>query len=141
MQKLQLFINDTQVDLFNDESVSITQTVKNVRDIEKVFTDFTKQFTIPASKENNKIFKHYYNYHITNGFDGRKKVSADIQLNNLPFRKGKLKLDGVDMRNNAPFAYRVTFFGNTVNLKDLIGEDELSDLDYSAFSELDGLNL
>ena len=139
MQKLQLFINDTQVDLFNDESVSITQTIKNVRDIEKVFTDFTKQFTIPASKENNKVFKHYYNYHIVNGFDGRKKVSAEIQLNNLPFRKGKLKLDGVDMRNNAPYAYRVTFFGNTVNLKDLIGEDELSDLDYSAFTELDGL--
>ena len=34
-------------------------------DIAKVFTDYTQQFNIPASKPNSKIFKHYYNYNIT----------------------------------------------------------------------------
>jgi hypothetical protein len=59
--------------MFKDESVSITQSIQNVKDIAKVFTEFTKTFTLPASKTNNKIFKHYYNFDITGGFDARTK--------------------------------------------------------------------
>ena len=33
------------------------------------------------------------------------------------------------MKNNQVFAYNITFFGNTVSLKDLLGDDELSVLD------------
>ena len=54
MQKLQLFISDTRVDLFKDESVTITQTIQNIKDIAKISTEFTQTFTIPASKTNNK---------------------------------------------------------------------------------------
>tara|TARA_R100001244_G_C5110468_1_gene121046 strand:+ start:151 stop:342 length:192 start_codon:yes stop_codon:yes gene_type:complete len=61
MQELQLYISGTRVDLFKDETVSITQTIKNVKDISKTFTDFTQSFTVPASRINNKFFKHYYN--------------------------------------------------------------------------------
>lgn len=128
MQTLQLYIEGTRIDLFDDESISLTQTIQNVRDIGKVFTDFSKSFTIPASKTNNKIFKHYYNFDIDNGFDGRKKVDATIELNNLPFTTGRVKLEGVDLRGNKPYAYRVTFFGNTVNLKDQLGDTKLSAL-------------
>lgn len=128
MQTLQLYIQGQRIDLFDDENISLTQTIQNVKDIEKVFTDFSKSFTIPASKTNNKIFKHYYNYDIDLGFDGRKKVDATIELNNLTFKKGKVKLEGVDMRNNEPYAYRITFFGNTVSLKDSLGDSKLSAL-------------
>ena len=72
-QEIQLFIEGERVEFFNDETVSITQTIQNVKDISKVFTDFSKSFTVPASKTNNKIFKHYYNFDIENGFDARKK--------------------------------------------------------------------
>ena len=128
MQKLQLYIGSERIDLFEDEQVSLTQTIQNVRDIAKVFTDFSKSFTLPASKTNNKIFKHYYNFDIDGGFDARKKLSAKIELNDLPFRDGKIKLEGVDLRGNKPYAYRVTFFGNTVDLKDVLGDTKLSAL-------------
>ena len=128
MQKLQLYIGSERIDLFEDEQVSLTQTIQNVRDIAKVFTDFSKSFTLPASKTNNKIFKHYYNFDIDGGFDARKKVAAKIELNDLPFRDGKIKLEGVDLRGNKPYAYRVTFFGNTVDLKDVLGDTKLSAL-------------
>ena len=130
MQKLSLYIENTKVDLFDDEIVSLTQTIQNVKDIEKVFTDFSKSFSLPASKTNNKIFQHYYNFDIVDGFDARKKVDARIELNYLPFKEGKIKLEGVDLKNNQPYAYRVTFFGNTVNLKDVLGEDKLSSLSW-----------
>ena len=121
--------------MFKDESVSITQSIKNVKDVAKIFTEFTKTFTLPASKTNNKIFKHYYNFDIVGGFDARTKKSATIELNYLPFKKGKIKLDGVELKNRRPYAYKVTFFGNTVDLKDLLGEDKLN-----ALSSLNSLN-
>ena len=128
MQKIQLYIEGQRVDMFDDESVTITQSIQNVKDISKIFTDFSKTFTLPASKINNKIFKHYYNFDIVGGFDGRTKKDSNIELNNLPFRDGKIKLEGVDLKNNVPYSYRITFFGSTVTLKDLLGEDKLSGL-------------
>ncbi len=130
MQSIQLYIEGQRVDMFKDESVSITQSIQNVKDIAKVFTEFTKTFTLPASKANNKIFKHYYNFDITGGFDARTKKDATLELNYLPFKKGKIKLEGVDLQNRRPKSYRITFFGNTVELKDLLGEDKLDALDW-----------
>jgi len=95
---IQLYIEGQRLELFKDESVTITDSIQNVKDIDKVFTAFTQSFSVPASKTNNKIFKHYYNFDITNGFDARKKVTATIELNNIPFRTGKIKLEGVDLK-------------------------------------------
>jgi hypothetical protein len=135
VQVIQLYISDQRVELFKDESVTITDSIQNVKDIEKVFTAFSQSFSIPASKANNKIFKHYYNFDIVGGFDARKKVTAKIELNHLPFRTGKIKLEGVDLKNNKPHTYRITFFGDIVDLKDKLGEKKLSDL--STLSSLD----
>ena len=128
MQKLQLYLGTDRLDLFGDESVSVTQTIQNVRDISKVFTDFSQTFSIPASKKNNLAIKHYYNFNIVDGFDALNKVAGKIELNSLEFKSGYIRLEGVDMRKNKAYAYRITFFGNTVNLKDIIGEDMLSAL-------------
>lgn len=123
-----------RVNLFKDETVSITQVIQDVKDISKIFTEFTKTFSIPADATNNRIFKHYYNYDIDNGFDGRFKINAYIEINSIRFNTGKVKLEGVDLKDNKPFAYRITYFGDTVNLKDLIGEDKLNALDLSAYN-------
>tara|TARA_R110000751_G_scaffold143371_1_gene246725 strand:+ start:3440 stop:5521 length:2082 start_codon:yes stop_codon:yes gene_type:complete len=128
MQYIQLYIEGERVELFDDESISLTNTIQNIKDISKVFTSFSQSFTIPASKVNNKIFKHYYNFDIINGFDGRLKVNATIDLNYLVFQKGKIKLKGVEMRDNNVYAYKIIFFGNTVELKDLMGTDTLDAL-------------
>ena len=66
-REVQLYISNNRVDLFKDETISLTDSIKNVRDIAKVFTTFTKSFTLPASKNNNKLFQHYYNFDIING--------------------------------------------------------------------------
>jgi hypothetical protein len=128
MVSVSLYIDGTKVDLFQDENISLTQSIQNVRDISKVFANFTQTFTIPASKVNNKVFKHYYNFSIENGFDARKKVDASIELNYLPFQKGKVQLIGVSLKNNEVFAYKIVFFGEIVDLKDILGEDKLSGL-------------
>mgnify|MGYP003647399014 CR=1 FL=1 len=135
MQNIELYIEGQRVDMFKDETVSITDTIQNVKDIGKIFTAFSRTFSLPASKINNKIFKHYYNFDIVNGFDARIKKNSNIELNSLPFRDGKIKLEGVDLKDNKPHTYRITFFGSTVTLKDLLGDDKLQALDFSSYDQ------
>lgn len=111
MSKFQLYIDNKEVELFQDEKVTLTETIQDVRDVSKVFTDFSKPFSLPASPTNNKIFKHYYRFNLVSGysFDARKMVNAKIELNTIPYKDGKLRLEGVDLENGKPKAYRVTF--------------------------------
>ena len=127
MVQLQLYIEGQEVEMFKDESFTLTQSIQDIRDISKVFTDFSRTFNVPASKINNKIFKHFYNFNIV-GYDARKKKDATLLMNYKPFKEGKIKLEGVSLKNNEPDAYKLTFFGNTTTLKDVLGEDMLSGL-------------
>tara|TARA_R110002020_G_scaffold18650_5_gene64789 strand:- start:326 stop:2464 length:2139 start_codon:yes stop_codon:yes gene_type:complete len=131
---VQVYVADVdgvlqRLDLFKDETISLKDTIQDVRDIAKVFTEFTQSFTVPASKTNNKLFKHFYNADISNGYDARLLHNARIEINNIPFKSGFVTLEGVDMKDNKPQSYKVTFYGETVSLKDVIGDDKLSDLD------------
>ena len=135
MRKLQLYINNTRVDLFKDEIVSINASIQDIKDPAKIFTEFTKAFTIPASKTNNKLFQHYYNWNIVDSndntnsaFDARNKVASVIEINSIPFKKGFVALTGVELKFNKPYAYKIVFYGETVDLKNTLGDDKLGQL-------------
>jgi len=116
-----------RVDLMEEELISLTQVIQDVNDIEKIFTDYSRTFNLPASKTNNKIFKHWYNPDI-DGFDSSVFCDSRIELNHLHFRFGKIQLNEVVMKFGEPSMYKVTFFGETTTFKNAINEDELSDL-------------
>ena len=127
-REVQLYIQDTRVDLFQDETISITDSIQNVSDISKLFTPFSKQFNLPASQVNNKLFKHYYNFNIQDGFDARFTVDARIEINHTPFKSGKIRLNGVSMKDNHPHTYKVVFFGEPNSLKELFADEDLNAL-------------
>lgn len=135
MKNLELYIEDEngnkeRIDLFDFEAVNLNQKIKDVRDISKIFTDYSQSFKVPASANNNRIFKHYYNYNIQDGFDARFKKDGLIQIGGADFRFGKIRLEDVDMRNNKPYAYKIVFFGSSVALAEILGDAELSNLNY-----------
>lgn len=127
MVNLQLLIEGEQIELHDDESVTLTQALQDVLDLQKVFTDYTRTFNVPASKRNNKIFKHFYNPAIT-GFDVRQKKAAELLINYKTFKTGRIKLESVQMSNNHPVNYRITFFGNTIRIKEIFRDNTLQDL-------------
>ena len=138
MQKISLLIqpeltttseiqNYVNADLMEEELITLTQVIQDVKDIDKIFTDFSKTFNLPASKTNNKLFKNWYNPNVL-GFDNLTMSNAKIELNHSEFKSGKIRLENVVMKNNKPSIYKVTFFGNTVSLNDLMQEDELDTL-------------
>lgn len=158
MQELILYIKPqfrnnvsqdyVKVDMFSDENVTLTQVIQDVRDIDKVFTDYSQTFSLPASKINNKLFQHWYNPDI-DGFDSNIQSEAIIELNYQPFKSGKIQLQEVKMKHNKPSVYKVTFYGKTVSLNNTFGEDQLDDLAWlnnfafanSTSNVKDGLNL
>jgi len=133
MYKVDLYIDGQRADLFQDENIEMNLSVQNIKDISKVFGDFTNSFSIPASKANNKIFKHYYNVDVYGGFDAKLRVDAFIEVNSNLFRAGVLELEGVQMKKGEPSSYSVGFYSNVTSLKDTFGEDKLNDLDLSAY--------
>ena len=122
------------IELHNEEKVSLNSSVQNIKDISKVFTDYTQSFSIPASPSNNKTFEHWYNTNIVGGFDASIRKDAKIELNNLPFKRGKLKLDKVIIKNGKPTDYKITFFGDITKLTDSFGDDTLNELDLSLYT-------
>ena len=133
MYRVDLYIDGQKADLFQDESIEINLSTQNIKDISKVFGDFTNSFSIPASKANNAIFKHYYNVDVYGGFDAKLRVDAFIEVNNNLFRAGVLELEGVQMKSHQPYSYNVGFYSNVTSLKDTFGEDQLNDLDLSSY--------
>ena len=129
MREVQLYVEDQRLDIFDGVDIQINSSIQDAKDISKVFTDFSVRFDVPASSANNKIFKHFYNFNITTGrFDARVRHEAKIFLNHLLFKKGRLFLNSIDMKNGKANKYNLTFFGNTVSLVDTFGEDTLAEL-------------
>jgi hypothetical protein len=135
--KVTIFVGEQELDVFQDEDITINLSVQNIQDISKVFTDFTQGFSVPASPRNNAIFEHYYRTDIVGGADYRLRVDGRIEINGLVFRYGSIELEGVQMRKNAPYAYDITFYGLLVNLTDIFGEDYLYDLEGLSAYNLD----
>jgi len=129
-QPYQIYNHYTKLELFKDESVSITDTIQNVKDPAKIFAPFSQQFSVPASKHNNKFFKHYYDSEIQNSFDARFQGDGLIQLNGVTYKIGKLRLTSVDLKNNVAYSYKLVFTGETVEFKQILAENELSSLTY-----------
>ena len=141
MQKIVLYIQPQQtrvstieedfvrLDLMEEDLISLTQVIQDVKDIEKLFTDYSRTFNLPASKTNNKIFKHWYNPDIQ-GFNNQLFSASKIELNHFEFKTGKIQLNEVVMRHGEPSMYKVTFFGDTIEFKNAINEDLISDLSW-----------
>lgn len=127
---VEIYIEGQKIDLFKDETISVTQSVQDVKDISKIFTDYSQSFKVPASNKNNGIFKHYYNQDIDNGFDARTRKDAIININTIPFKTGKIQLNGSELKNGTPTQYDLTFYGDAIKVKDLIGDDKLTSLDW-----------
>ncbi len=133
---LYIYIDDIarRVVLFDDEKISITSSIQDVSDISKVRTDFSQSFTVPANEYNNAIFSHWYNNTIDGGYDARKRKSAYIELDTIPFRNGNVQLEKATLKEGKPENYTLTFYGSLVSLKDTFAGKKLFDLDYSAYN-------
>ena len=126
--------NYLKLDLFDDEKINISSSIQNVQDISKVYTDFSQSFTVPASENNNKIFEYFYQNDVDNTIDHNLRRFAYIEIGLVPFRSGKIQLEGSSVKNGKVEHYSITFYGDLVSLKDTFGNTKINQLDYTFVS-------
>ena len=138
MRKVDLYIetvensgNYSKIELFNNEEITVSSSIQNIQDISKIFTDYSQSFTVPSSVVNNKIFEHFYNNDVDTLLDHNLRRNAYIEIDYMPFRTGKIQLEKAMVKNNQNENYSITFYGETLSLKDKFGDAKLKDLDYS----------
>lgn len=141
MRKVDLYIetvensgNYSKIELFNDEEITVSSSIQNVNDISKIFTDYSQSFTVPSSVVNNAIFEHFYNNDIDTLLDHNLRRNAYIEIDYMPFRTGKIQLEKAMVKNNQNENYSITFYGETLSLKDKFGDVKLKDLDYTSIT-------
>lgn len=125
-----------ELDLFHDESINLNDSIKDARDVKKIRTMYSDNIKLPASKKNNRIFKHYYDNDI-DGFDARYLVDGLIMIGSFTYKKIKIRLNSVSMENGEPVTYDVNLLGDLVSLSKTIGKDKLEDLDTPVLTDLD----
>lgn len=123
-----------RIELFDDEKISVTSSVQDIADVSKAKTDFTQSFTIPASTTNNEIFKHWYESSLDGGFDHRVKYNGYIEIDTRTFREGAFALNDVKYKDNMVDSYSIVFYGKAKNIKDILKEDKLANLDFSSLN-------
>jgi hypothetical protein len=123
-----------RIELFEDEKISVTSSVQDIADVSKAKTDFTQSFNIPASTTNNEIFKHWYESSIDGGFDHRVKYNGYIEIDTRTFREGAFGLNDVKYKDNMVDSYSIVFYGKAKNIKDILKEDKLANLDFSSLN-------
>ena len=105
---VKLYIQNNEVDLFPDETIVITSRIKDIRDVSKVFTDFTQTFEIPASGRNNRVLERYFdnsliaadsvtNINISTNF--KNKVPAEISIDGISYKEGYIKYNKATFKN------------------------------------------
>ncbi len=134
MNGVSLYIEGEKVELSEKEGINIKLNTQDINDISKVNAGYSKDFSVMASKSNNKLFKHYYNADIIGGFDARTKKKATIYLDDLFFISGRIRLTSTVIENNLIVSYRIQFEGDVVNVKDVLGDKKISDLNLSAYN-------
>lgn len=133
-RKVQVYIEGERLELFDDEQIQVSSSIQNIQDISKVFTDFSQSFSVPCSVHNNPIFEHFYENAVNGVINPNLRRDAFIEIDLTFFRRGKIQLESVQLKNGQPYAYKVTFYGEIRTLKDRFGEDKLVNLDFSAYS-------
>ena len=123
-----------RLELFSDENIELSSSIQNVQDISKVFSDFTQGFTIPATTYNASIIHYFQESSINQIYDYQVMFDAYIEIDTIPFKRGKLQVDKSQIKDGNPYCYNVQFFGHLTSLKDTFGELKLSDLDLTPYS-------
>ena len=121
----------TQLDVFQDEDLQISNNVTGLFDISVLPSDFTRQITVPGTKINNAFFEHVYDISIDNPFlfATNIKVPCYIDFNSVYLINGYLQLNKVNIyQNKAIDSYEISIYGTLSSFGKDLNNTYLTDL-------------
>jgi hypothetical protein len=127
----RLIADGTQLDIFDDEDIKISNNVTGLFDVGVLPSDFTRQITLPGTKVNNAFFEHVYDISIQSPFlfATNIKVPCYIDFDSVYLIEGYLQLNKVNVRANKFIeSYEITLYGSLSSFARDINRNYLTDL-------------
>jgi hypothetical protein len=137
-----------ELDVTNDVPIVLSFSLADIQDLSKRNAAFSKTITLAGSKNNMEILSHLYNVNVefdTATFPIDRKIPAYILQNDVVVLQGFFKLQNVkklspsDVSYDENIEFEAVVFGGQGSFYDYIKDNNLSDVDLSAFNHI--LNL
>ena len=127
----KLVANGTELDLFADEDILVSDNVTGLFDIGVLPSDFTRQITVPGTKVNNAFFEHVYDISVINPylFATNVKVPCYLDFDGIYLSNGYLQLNKVNvLANKFIDSYEITVYGGLSSFARDVNKKFLTDL-------------
>lgn len=138
---MRLFINNTHVDLSEDDPILINRAIADIREPENRDFDYTKTIIVPATANNRKLFTHIYDLHYdiqnttSTNFtpDFNPNLKAEARVEELPYTwSGYAQLLKINIADVITFELQI--IGKAGNFFKEVGNKLLSELDFTRFN-------
>jgi hypothetical protein len=144
---VEVRIEGKRLDVFEGFDFSFNYGVADIRNPEKRSTEYSKTIKCPATKSNDALFGHIYDFNISNPYDAN---TSNIDVNFNPNKKAEARViaDGVEVmagvvqlrkivQNGHSYTYEVVFIGKLLNIFSVLGDKKLNDVDENALPLID----
>ena len=130
---LQIYVYDDtgasfELDLYKEDPLKITLSAEDIGDIPRINSAFSKQFRVPATQTNSRVFKWWYEVN-TVDFDVTKRVRADLYSDGLFYKSGHIRIQNAYVnQDTSQVDLELVFFGETRDFASQVGEITLPQL-------------
>ncbi|QDP51519.1 MAG: hypothetical protein Tp1111DCM843611_17 [Prokaryotic dsDNA virus sp.] len=124
------------VDLYEEEEIPLTLSVDDFKNVAEKVQSYSKDFNLPATKRNNKIFDNIFD--ITRkdtgiSFNPYKQTQAILKENGFTIFQGYLRLIEIKTQKGE-ISYNVNLYSEAIALADILQNKTFSDIDLSELS-------
>ena len=146
MNNVRLVCGGVSVDLPSDFGILINKSIADIREPESRSSDWSKTFTLPGTKANNKLFTHLFDLNLsirntsaTNfnpDFNPNLKADAILQVDEVTQIQGFIRLLGIKINDFNQIEYECSMHGELADLFAKVADAKLADLDFSEYNHI-----
>jgi len=128
-------LSDGQVicDLYEDEAIPLSLSIDDFKNVAEKTQSYSKDFHLPNTKRNNKIFSHIFEVTRTTdafSFNPYVKTKAILKEDSYTLFEGFLQLIDINDKESE-ISYNVNLYSEVITLADTLKESNLYDLDFT----------
>lgn len=139
---INLFVNETLVDLSQDFDLLITRSIADIKNPEQRSSDWSKTITIPGTKTNNILFGNIFEVShtvLSNGqfvpnFNPNKKANVLVLVDGLEQLRGFIRMIQINVLDKELIEYECSLHGQTADLFTTLGNAKLKELNFDEYN-------
>jgi hypothetical protein len=128
MKTIELYIEDKKVDTYGEEGFTLTFTIAEISEIGKKSSSFSKEITLPANDNNNRVFTSLFDVTVDGGFNPISRKRAVLYVDGVALMQGYFKLNGINIKDSEYVTYKGVLYEEQTNFINAIEGFNLDNL-------------